>query len=75
MQGSASQRCRVHLLPNVLALVARGQVEMVEGIVHTIFTEQHDEWPTSGRRYLTMNHATVLDLKQAHHARAPGRET
>jgi putative transposase len=152
MQGSAWQRCRVHLLRNVLAHVPRGQAEMVAAFVRTIFAqpnaeqarrqlrevatrlerslpkaaavladaeddvtayaafprhhwrkiwstnplervnkeikrrtnvvgvfpnddavlrlvgailaEQHDEWQTSDRRYLTMNHATVLDLEQ-----------
>lgn len=152
MQGSAWQRCRVHLLPGVLAHVSRGQAEMVAAFVRTIFAkpdaeqarrqlrevatrlesslpkaaavladaeddvtayatfprhhwrkiwstnplerankeikrrtnvvgvfpgddaalrlvgailaEQHDEWQTSDRRYLTMNRATVLNLEQ-----------
>jgi len=37
MQGSAWQRCRVHLLSGVLAHVPRGQAEMVAAFVRTIF--------------------------------------
>ena len=37
MQGSAWQRCRVHLLRNILAHVPRGQAEMVAAFVRTIF--------------------------------------
>jgi len=152
MQGSAWQRCRVHLMRNILSNVPRGHAEMVAAFVRTIFAqpnaeqarrqlrevatrlerslpkaaavladaeddvtayaalprhhwrkiwstnplervnkeikrrtnvvgvfpnddavlrlvgailaEQHDEWQTSDRRYLTMNHATGLDLAQ-----------
>jgi putative transposase len=152
MQGSAWQRCKVHLVRNILSHVPRGQAEMVAAFVRTIFAqpdadaarrqlrevatrlerslpkaagvladaeddvtayavfprhhwrkiwstnplervnkeikrrtnvvgvfpnddavlrlvgailaEQHDEWQTSDRRYLTMNNATVLDLEQ-----------
>jgi putative transposase len=152
MQGSAWQRCRVHLLRNILAHVPRGQAEMVAAFVRTIFAqpdadtarrqlrevatrlerslpkgrrrarrrggrrdrlrvfprhhwrkiwstnplervnkeikrrtnvvgvfpnddavlrlvgailaEQHDEWQTSDRRYLTMNSTHTLDLEQ-----------
>ena len=152
MQGPAWQRCRVHLLRNILAHVPRGQAEMLAAFVRAIFAqpdadaarrqlrevatrlerslpkaagvlaeaaddvtayavfprhhwrkiwstnplervnkeiklrtnivgvfpnddavlrlvgailaEQHDEWQTSDRRYLTMNRATVLDLEQ-----------
>ena len=152
MQGSAWQRCKVHLVRNILSHVPRGQAEMVAAFVRTIFAqpdavatrrqlrevanrlerslpkaaavladaeddvtayaafprhhwrkiwstnplervnkeikrrtnvvgvfpnddavlrlvgailaEQHDEWQTSDRRYLTMSTATVLDLEQ-----------
>jgi putative transposase len=152
MQGSAWQRCRVHLLRNILSHVPRGQAEMVAAFVRTIFAqpdadtarrqlrevaarlerslpkaaavladaeddvtayaifprhhwrkiwstnplervnkeikrrtnvvgvfpnddavlrlvgailaEQHDEWQTSDRRYLTMNSTHTLDLEQ-----------
>lgn len=152
MQGSGWQRCRVHLMRNILAHVPRGQAEMVAAFVRTIFAqpnaeqtrrqlneivthletslpkaaavladaeddvtayatfprhhwrkiwstnplervnkeikrrtnvvgvfpndqavlrlvgailaEQHDEWQTSGRRYLTMNNVTALELDQ-----------
>ena len=37
MQGSAWQRCRVHLLRDILAHVPRGQAEMVAAFVRTIF--------------------------------------
>ncbi len=33
-------------------------------LIGRVPAEQHDEWQKSGRRYLTMNRATVLDLKQ-----------
>lgn len=39
LQGSASQRCRVHLLRNVLAHVARGHAEMVAALVRTVFAQ------------------------------------
>lgn len=152
MQGSAWQRCRVHLMRNILSHVPRGQAEMVAAFVRTIFAqpdadaarrqlrevatrlerslpkaagvladaeddvtayavfprhhwrkiwstnplervnkeikrrtnvvgvfpnddavlrlvgailaEQHDEWQTSDRRYLTMNSTLTLDLEQ-----------
>jgi putative transposase len=37
MQGSAWQRCRVHLLQGVLAHVPRGQAEMIAAFVRMIF--------------------------------------
>jgi putative transposase len=39
MQGSAWQRCRVHLLRNVLAHISRGQAEVVAAFVRTIFAQ------------------------------------
>ncbi len=39
MHGSAWQRCRVHLLRNVLAHFPRGQAEMVAACVRTIFAQ------------------------------------
>ena len=33
-------------------------------LVGAILAEQHDEWQTSDRRYLTMNQFATLDLEQ-----------
>jgi putative transposase len=37
LQGAAWQRCRVHLMRNLLATVPKGQAEMVAALVRTIF--------------------------------------
>jgi putative transposase len=37
LQGAAWQRCRVHLMRNLLATVPKGQGEMVAALVRTIF--------------------------------------
>ncbi len=39
MQGSAWQRCRVHLLRNSLTRAPRGQAEMIAAFVRTIFAQ------------------------------------
>jgi putative transposase len=43
MQGSAWQRCKVHLVRNILSHVPRGQAEMVAAFVHTIFAQPNAE--------------------------------
>jgi putative transposase len=37
LQGTGWQRCRVHLMRNLLATVPKGQAEMVAALVRTIF--------------------------------------
>jgi putative transposase len=39
LQGSAWQRCRVHFMRNVLAVVPKGNSEMVASIIRTIFAQ------------------------------------
>ena len=39
LQGAAWQRCRVHLMRNLLAKVPRSQTEMVAATVRTIFAQ------------------------------------
>jgi putative transposase len=39
LQGTAWQRCRVHLMRNLLATVPKAQAEMVAALVRTIFSE------------------------------------
>jgi putative transposase len=39
LQGTAWQRCRVHLMRNLLATVPKGQGEMVAALVRTIFVQ------------------------------------
>lgn len=39
LQGTAWQRCRVHLMRNLLACVPKGQGEMVAALVRTIFVQ------------------------------------
>jgi putative transposase len=43
MQGSAWQRCKVHLVRNILSHVPRGQAEMVAAFVRTIFAQPNAE--------------------------------
>jgi putative transposase len=64
--GAAWQRCRVHLMRNLLAKVPRAHAEMVAATVRTIFA-QPDE--TSTRRQLRavadtlrVSHPAVVDL-------------
>jgi putative transposase len=39
LQGAAWQRCRVHLMRNLLATVPKGQAEMVAALVRMIFAQ------------------------------------
>ena len=39
MQGSSHQRCRVHFIRNVLAHVAKAEIEMVAAVFRTIFAQ------------------------------------
>lgn len=43
LQGSAWQRCRVHFMRNVLAVVPKGTQEMVASIIRTIFAQPDAE--------------------------------
>jgi putative transposase len=43
LQGAAWQRCRVHLMRNLLATVPKGQSEMVAALVRTIFFQADAE--------------------------------
>jgi putative transposase len=40
------------------------EIERRTNVAGAILAEQHDEWQTSDRRYLTMNRASGLDLEQ-----------
>jgi len=42
-QGASWQRCRVHFMRNVLAVVPKGSQEMVASIIRTIFTQPDAE--------------------------------
>ena len=43
MLGAAWQRCRVHFMRNVLAVVPRGNAEMVAAAVRTVFAQPDAE--------------------------------
>ncbi len=43
LQGSGWQRCRVHFMRNVLAIVPKGNAEMVASIIRTIFAQPDAE--------------------------------
>jgi putative transposase len=43
LQGSSWQRCRVHFMRNVLAVVPKGTQEMVASIIRTIFAQPDTE--------------------------------
>lgn len=49
-QGSTHQRCRVHLAPNLLALVPKAQMDIVAAVFRTIF-DQPDPDTMSERRF------------------------
>jgi putative transposase len=42
-QGAGWQRCRVHFMRNVLAVVPKGSQDMVASIIRTIFAQPHRE--------------------------------
>jgi putative transposase len=55
LQGAAWQRCRVHLMRNLLATVPKGQGEMVAALVRTIFA-QTDAEATRGQLREVVGH-------------------
>lgn len=65
-QGAAWQRCRVHFMRNVLAIVSRASQEMVASIIRTVFAQpdrahvdaQFDEVV----RMLTQSHPKVAAM-------------
>jgi putative transposase len=66
LQGAAWQRCRVHLMRNLLATVPKGQAEMVAALVRTIFAQTGAEATRSQLRQvaasLERNFAKAAEL-------------
>ena len=42
-QGAGWQRCRVHFMRNVLAVIPNGSQDMVDSIIHAIFAQPDRE--------------------------------
>jgi len=70
--GAAWQRCRVHFMRNVLAVVPRGNAEMVAAAIRTVFAqpdapsvhEQFDDIATKLERMLPKVAAMMRDAKE-----------
>lgn len=70
--GAAWQRCRVHFMRNVLAVVPKGNAEMVAAAIRTIFAqpdaasvaEQFDDIATKLERMLPKVAAMMRDAKE-----------
>jgi putative transposase len=66
LQGSAWQRCRVHFMRNVLAVVPKGTQDMVASIIRTIFAQPGAEHVRAQfdevTRMLERSHPKVADM-------------
>jgi putative transposase len=60
LQGAAWQRCRVHLMRNLLATVPKGQAEMVAALVRTIFAQTNAETTRAQLREVVADLETPL---------------
>lgn len=66
LQGSGWQRCRVHFMRNVLAIVPKGNSEMVASVIRTIFAQPDTEHVRTQfdevTRMLAKSHPRVADM-------------
>ena len=66
LQGSGWQRCRVHFMRNVLAVVPKGTQDMVASIIRTIFAQPDTEHVRTQfdevARMLQRSHPKVADM-------------